>query len=330
MMNIFRRGRAGSPSLELPKICLPRQKRTTSVDEPKDIKCLEVPLEQRGRSSSFDSSSLHAEKENLEVPKPGKRCHSFDSCAPGDERSWSISSERNLSDSGKDVRRKSFKLSRYQKHRPSIEIPKLCIHCVYVESANKEEDKQECGKFYLGNEGEETLFSSSTSFSSSDEDFSDCSYDTDTDEEEIENGAIYINTNGHGDEVNLSSNEKTFAYSENLYFADEDYIETSPAGNDSSIDCPNDDTDGDYTNALTLKVPVIRQQRSTSFDGCLCKGSTSDNVSNPVRPMVKRQTSFDDDFLDVSKQIRSSSVDVNLPTDEETRYKAITTSPSHT
>ncbi|XP_063403309.1 diacylglycerol kinase zeta-like isoform X7 [Mytilus trossulus] len=334
-MNIFKRARSGSPSLEVPKICLPRQKRTTSIDEPKDIKCLEVPgLEQRGRSSSFDSASLHKEKDCLAVPKPGRRCQSFDSCNAGGDRSWSTSSDENLSDPGiKERRRKSFKLSRYQKHRPSIEIPKLCVHCVYVEQAYKDSleeiEKHTHSKFYLGNEADENLFSSSGSFSSSDEDFSDSSYESETDTEETENSE-YISeqtkTNGQNAKTEICSNENTFSKSENLYFADDDFIELNPTGNDSSID---NSTEGDYTNALTLQVPVIKQQRSTSFDGCLCKGSTSDKVSNTTRTMVKRQASFDEDSLDSSKQIRSSSVDVNLPTEEESRYKAIQTSPGH-
>ncbi|CAG2217172.1 unnamed protein product [Mytilus edulis] len=305
-MNIFKRARSGSPSLEVPKICLPRQKRTTSIDEPKDIKCLEVPgLEQRGRSSSFDSASLHKEKDCLAVPRPGRRCQSFDSCNAGGDRSWSTSSDENLSDPGiKERRRKSFKLSRYQKHRPSIEIPKLCVHCVYVEQAYK--DSLEEIEKHTHNS----------------------SYESETDTEETENSEYICEqtkTNGQNAKTEICSNENTFSKSENLYFADDDYIELNPTGNDSSID---NSTEGDYTNALTLQVPVIKQQRSTSFDGCLCKGSTSDNVSNTTRPMVKRQASFDEDS-DSSKQIRSSSVDVNLPTEEESRYKAIQTSPGH-
>lgn len=343
IMNIFRKARSGSPSLEVPKICLPRQKRQTSVDEPKDLKCLEVPLEQRGRSSSFDSSTLHKEKDSLAVPKPGRRCQSFDSCneATGD-RSWSTSSDENLSDSTKESRRGSFKLSRYRKHRPSVEIPKLCVHCVYIESAqqdsleeqSKDSSRKFCGKFYLGNEMDDNLFSSSGSFSSSEEDFSDSSYESETDDEEVVNCEKLDDKPNSGDGFSssgqkqcnhISSNNKI----ENLSFADDDYIEVNPLLNDSSVDCPNDGNGGDYTNALTLHVPVVKQQRSTSFDGCLCKGSNPDNASNSNRPMVMRQASFDEDFIDSSKQIRSSSVDVNLPTEEESRYKAIQTSPGH-
>jgi hypothetical protein len=43
--------------------------------------------------------------------------------------------------------------------------------------------------------------------------------------------------------------------------------------------------------------------------------------------MVQRQDSFDEGLLDVKSQVRSTSVDVNLPTEEEKHYKAITGSP---
>ena len=70
-----------------------------------------------------------------------------------------------------------------------------------------------------------------------------------------------------------------------------------------------------YVNAVTLAVPVIKQHRSSSMDERILKGPES---------QIQRQASFDEGcMLDVPLQKRSSSVDVNLPTDQETSYKAI-------
>ena len=129
-MNLFKRSRSRSPSMrstpsfEIPKLCFSRQKRAISIDTTNStVDTLDVPTTPRGRSSSYDGSFEHAQS-TLEVPKTGRRSKSFDAACP-----YSGSSDENISD-----QEKNYRLPRYQRTRGSLDIPKLCIHCVHIEA----------------------------------------------------------------------------------------------------------------------------------------------------------------------------------------------------
>ena len=196
-MNLFKKARSRSPSFDIPKLCLSRQKRTsevppatstvsldsvdqtvvpgtctgkymdsggasaypeteatvinnrpskgklkeadrahrkTSIQNPDTSgPTLAVPYIPRIRSSSFDTSTLHHEEQDsdntLVVPE-SQRSKSFDA-------SYSGSSEENTSD--KDTSSSIFlALPKYYRRR-SLEIPKLCIHCVHLEALSSQE-----------------------------------------------------------------------------------------------------------------------------------------------------------------------------------------------
>ena len=304
MNKIFKKSRSVSPSFEIPKICLPRQKK--SIDdaldnvEPDLSATLKVPnSEPRIRSSSFDSSTL--KQDSLEVPnKHGRRCHSFDSACT--EQLSHCSSEENISD--KEPVYKGLKMPRYQKHRSSFEIPRLCIHCIHMETKAKEMSKFEetvdksYPKQFLF---EDDIDSDEISITSS------TSYTTTSSESLSDQGDFYYLTNSE-DEGNESDCDD-----EDFYIDNED---DSSRDNDiprlEHFDSKEDEV---YVNAVTLAVPVIKQHRSSSMDERILKGPES---------QIQRQASFDEGcLLDVPVQVRSSSVDVNLPTEQETRYKAI-------
>ncbi|XP_069131451.1 diacylglycerol kinase zeta-like isoform X1 [Argopecten irradians] len=260
-MNIFRKSRCISPSFDLPRMCLPRQKQTSIDDHDLDeVICLEVPVETRARSSSFDSSSLHKETTDfLEVPTPGRRCQSFDSSSSG----WG--QEEDFVPEG---RRYSL-ISKYSRRRSSFEIPKLCIHCVHMEQYEEQQKKAE--------EDRQT---------------------------EVENGS---------------------------YSDEELYWDTGSIDSDSDDSCGPPDKEVEeimcnYTNALTLEVPVIRNCRSSSLDATILNSQspTNDIIFKSGRGVVQRQESFDEGTLEVPKQVRSSSVDISLPTEKEAHYRAIT------
>lgn len=272
-MNLFRKSRSRTPSFEIPKLCFSKEKRSTSVDERKR-KTLDVPpLEQRERSSSFDSTSLNDTEtiQFLSVPKHhnGPRCHSYDTSLP-----WTGSSEENMSD--KESSNSSLKVPKYQRRRSSLEIPKLCIHCVHNEAMHEEAQNYQ-NKFYL--EDEADIFSSSTSYSDSSE--------------------------------LTTSDDSLWSYS------DDEGNESDCEEEDDQIECKNGELRL-YRDVVTLTVPVVKQQRSSSMDACFVR------VPENNGDHVIRQCSMDVPYLEVPKTGRSSSVDVSLPTDEDSHYKAYT------
>ena len=346
MFGLFKKNRCTSP---IPKLCLPRQKSTNSV-EVYENKGLEVPLESRGRSSSFDSSSLHKETvEFLDVPKPGRRCHSFDSStSPGGH--WGTSSEESINSEKESGRKYSLKLPGYQRRRSSLEIPRLCIHCVHMEvylerQKEKENNRHKKPDFYIDVGDDNSIYSSCSD--SDDEaleedddaleefsvsDFSDLSDYIDDDESDLENGGerncdMIINDKPHRVEYTEGKlNKKNLEKSKSLTLRNNlsVNIDTSKChGIQDSDNCDNPQ----YTNAVTLEVPVIKQHRSASLDTSVFKQSESEiiRLKSPTRVLVQRQASFDEDNTDVSKQIRSTSVDVSLPTEKDAHYNATVT-----
>lgn len=323
-MHLFRKSRSRSPSFEIPKLCLSKQK-NVSIEEPSPASNgLEVPLEHRGRSTSFDSSSLCSENnEFLQVPITGRRCHSFDSCTIGSP-SWSAESS---DDNGSERESRSWNNLRISrgKRRASMEIPKLCIHCVHMERFAEKEHGGLNDNCFSNGGSEEYLASSSTSYTSSD----DASFTSDID--------FYLSDeSSQGDNGDKGSDGEPCSKDlirNKSCSPDCGYPRSSHSHSPSPEDHKSPAEDRPYTNAVTLEVPVIRQHRSTSLDGALLQTSSNSDVTtlqvNPNRGMVQRQDSFDEGLLDVNlkSQVRSTSVDVNLPTEEEKHYKAITGSP---
>jgi len=371
MNKIFKKSRSVSPSIEVPKICLPRQ--AECVDDGYDLelsKSLNVPNENRIRSSSFDSSSLQRQntynKELLEVPgKTNRRCHSFDSA-------FQISpstSEENINDSrssGGSGGSLNFvlKVPKYQGRRPSYDIPKLCIHCIHMEAKAQENMEREQALMIYNRDMKTTVdecddisFTSSTSYSSSTIDsLSDPSgfyYLSDSDDEGNESDCEdnldspscknTLNSESfdsyQGNVTSLDSQSPSpekrsildFLNGHNIPHIDskdeEDFDDIIDDVIDPDDDDDEDDDEEDFINAVTLTVPNIKQVRSSSMDACFVQSTETNKTTH--KQVVQRQKSFDQgDMLNVPIQIRSSSVDVNLPTEQESRYKAIPNSDS--
>ncbi|XP_064629460.1 diacylglycerol kinase zeta-like isoform X4 [Lineus longissimus] len=281
MAAFFKKSRATSPSFDIPKLCLPRQKRSVSIDSsgsatrsrsvspkavtppsggsPPELK--KFGHRSRSRSSSFDSSDLGSTNILLQVPDPpkrltGQRSNSFDVS----QFSEQTHSDDNSSD--KDSRDGNLKVPKYRKRGGSLEIPKLCIHCVHTEALTSSGCSPDSGT------------------SNSEYDFSSTSlsdYDS-SDMEDFDDEEIRITSNAN---LKASSNSDV--------------------------------------NVVTLVVPVVKQ-RSSSMDAAIYRTSDSE----------ERRSSLDDRILDVPKQSRASSVDVQLPTAENNNsYTAITRLASH-
>ncbi|KAL3882243.1 hypothetical protein ACJMK2_028605 [Sinanodonta woodiana] len=360
MNKIFRKSRSISPSFEIPKICLPHQKKsidqtTTSSHSDDQSQCLHVPNEHRMRSSSFDASSLHTQSDQLNVPKQGRRCHSFDSAcsiqlSPG-------SSDENVSDRKTGY---NSKLSKYSRHNTSLDIPKLCIHCVHMEAKAKELEAELDIFFNTYNTNtdmySDVSLNSSTSYTSSSCEslspgetrlyylsLSD-SEDKGNESCNSEKAEKCVTSDRHG----LSSPSfECHSHSSGSRFKRQNSIELETDGKEtvkSAIDegtygkesvksAIDEGTDGKesvksgivegtdvYTNVLTLEVPIIKQYRSSSLDACYLKVP---EVGKGAGNTIRRQASFEIDVLDAPIQVRSSSVDVTLPTEQDARYKAI-------
>ena len=146
-MHLFRRkARSPSPSIEVPRLCLPRQKATTEAPSDDDDSMtmaptamttarLNVPSGGRIRSSSFDSSSLKNEDKGstLQLPISSQRSKSLDSSYVAGS-----TSEENTSDRDSTSSLRIPVMSRYYRRR-STDIPRLCIHCIHIESLSSQE-----------------------------------------------------------------------------------------------------------------------------------------------------------------------------------------------
>ncbi|KAL8594144.1 hypothetical protein ACOMHN_018084 [Nucella lapillus] len=300
-MNIFKKSRSRSPSFEIPKLCLPklpRQKRSTSVDSSVSVSTsLIVPLENRGRSSSFDSSSLRDVKVDfLQVPPPppprktrggggsksssskssssknsssSRRSHSFDTAAP-----WSpISSDDNFSDK-ENSSSNNLKLPKHQTRRASLDIPKICMHCVHLEAIEQEREKNKRNAlFYLG----DTQNSSSTTPEES----------SSAPDSEDDSGSSFSNDDSEGSSV---EEQAVVEIIETLHHS------PSASPQRSSKDSSRTNS---YTDVVTLAVPVMKQ-RSSSMD--------AGYITKP--PESPRKASLDERTLHkVHAQIRSQSLD---------------------
>ena len=266
-MNIFKKSRSRSPSFEIPKLCvpkLPRQKRSTSMDSSTaSVVSLDVPLENRGRSSSFDSSSLRdVNIDFLQVPSKGKgghRSHSFDTTAP-----WSpVSSDDNCSDKENT---NSLKIPKYQKRRASLDIPRICMHCVHLEALEQErETARKHAMFYLG----ETQNSSPDSSLTDSEFDSDESYSSDSEGSSFGAEIEIIET--------LHSNT------------------ASPERGSKGSSRRNS-----YTDVVTLAVPVMKQRSSSMDAGYITKPPESPRkASLDERSLHKAHTQVRTQSLDI-------------------------------
>ncbi|KAK3583872.1 hypothetical protein CHS0354_033643 [Potamilus streckersoni] len=331
MNKIFKKSRSISPSFEIPKICLPHQKKsidhtTTSSHSDDQSQCLHVPNELRMRSSSFDASSLHFQSDQLNVPKQGRRCHSFDSScsiqlSPG-------SSDENVSDRKTGC---NSKLSKYSRLNTSLDIPKLCIHCVHTEAKAKELEAELnifCNIYNknTGTYSDDVSLNSSTSYTSSSseslstdqthfyylsdgDDKGNESCNPERDEECVTNDRQKLTS------PSFSCHSRSSATS----FQRQISIELETDSRESEKSAIDKGTDV-YTNVLTLEVPIIKQYRSSSLDACYLKVP---DVGKGAGSSIRRQASFEIDVVDAPIQVRSSSVDVTLPTEQDARYKAI-------
>lgn len=347
MNKIFRRQRSRSPAVPS-KARLPRQKAVDDMaPESVDVVRLEVPTNTRVRSSSFDSSSLHEGEplsDSLQVPSSERRKKSR-----GLEYSYSggSTSDENVSDKESYSR---LGLPKYFR-RKSLEIPRLCIHCVHLEALQAQDSSPYPSptpinmSLYRGESGESTyrgyLSDSESEDDSNEEEEEEENVDEeDASEDEGHSSSCVIMTPRSHDYSSRSSSIGNTSGSSFKWDSSEiqmsieeidqgvescdlkshldtktSVIQRSSPGN--TLVYPNrtkaisECDDGDYVETLQVPTP---KQRSSSLDAAYFSGQDAE-----------RTDSVDMDSLSVElPKHRSSSVDVNLPTTESGSYIAIT------
>lgn len=255
---------------------------------------LEVPdANARIRSSSFDTSSLgHGDEDDedntLQVPTASRRSRSFDANYAGASTSdEGASSDREASSS-------FLGIPKYYRRR-STEIPKLCIHCVHLEALSEMGSSQE---------------TSPTSLSGS-------AFELDKypDKGEKDYWSSESETEDDSDDESFGSGEKFIPITLSVTPTDSDeaiVISSTVVGEKTSMS----HSAAAMGAGTSLQVPHVKP-RSASMDASYLQPGTMDD----------RRASLDVDMLDTPKQPRSSSVEVSLPTEESSCYRAIT-SPS--
>ena len=299
-MNIFKKWRSRSPTFEMPRFCLPHGRRSSSVDSGN----LKVPKTNKTRAASFDVSSdgntatsdesTEVPSESyLQVPTHGIRSKSFDSAY----QPYSASSEENMSD--RESSTASLQLPKFRYRRRSLDIPRICIHCVHLETLASRENSpspRDNEQFDLDSSNKTAGFYlySSSSESSNSEGMENEGYDGSEDQE-------FSSSDLDPRPKNKASMDRTPSI-----------LLTPTLSETDSVD--RADEDGVFENAVSLTVPNLKQ-RSSSMDVAYIK--------RHIMSEEERRASVDSTFLDIPSQNRSSSVDVSLPTPETKQYKAV-------
>ena len=365
-MKIFRRARSRSPSI--PRLCLPKdQASQNQVDNEVSLasrssslstdgeqersmsfeaSTLVVPVHPRGRSSSFDASSLRRSNQDNKLQVP--TYPSVDGSTSEEECNATSKEKFSLKVPG---------LQKYYRRR-SLDIPKICIHCVHLESLSSREQSpispQMNKKFAY-----KDFFSSDSDNNHSDLSSGDESGTTsETGEDDDENEEGYMSPANTDNDNHCKKNTfaqyktvKQFAMSAESSrlgitrqfstWGQEEEGTLTPQGalchgvgkkSNNTIDSPfgklfesspnyksqdkldKADEEDSVKTVVTLEVPLVKPRSSSVDVTYLSPKYSADNQSGLLKPLN-------------SHSPKSSSIDVSLPTDESNCYKAITTSP---
>ncbi|CAG5120052.1 unnamed protein product, partial [Candidula unifasciata] len=325
-MNLFKksnhhpssRNRPSSPSsFEIPRLCLTRQKRSSSVDSSEaTLESVEIASPDTStKASSSDSSTprqhdFEGSSDHLKVPvsstidgTPGqlgsvtvhanKRSNSFDNATQ-----YVV----NLSDDNSSDKEcgsgHNLAVPKRQLRRASWEIPKICLHCLHIETlANEQRIKASSEPTFIFGEdrAREPSPTSSSGFANSSSDNEDFSVsDSEIGDAQQCRGSFYEDVTNEGDLKLIVPVVRVLTHLSNT---DNDNLE--------ELSCVIDDSRTgnrmSYTDVVSLAVPVVKP-RSTSLDATLIIGSPVDIFLEDEPQDSPRK-----------KQIRSKSVDSNMP-----------------
>ncbi|ELT95565.1 hypothetical protein CAPTEDRAFT_216572 [Capitella teleta] len=294
---------------------------STEVSDVQDVVTLKVPQHPRIRSSSFDASTLHQEELNVNNTLSVPISKSLDAGSSDDN----YVSDREVNYSFLDV-------PKYFRRR-SLEIPRLCVHCIHLESLSSHEGSPQSspGSESCSRPRDDDFWNCSSSSESSGDD-----EDDDDDDEEEEDAVKQEATSPAPPSPKaqtkspgllrrkLVRTKQHFGWdSQEIQGLIQQDIESSTRNNrsPSSTATPSprclsgeSSVDSCASNVVTLQVPLFKPRSSSVDVACM----RDDNAKSSGR-----RGSVDDQRLAVPQQKRSSSVDVSLPTDDSGAYKAI-------
>ncbi|VEN38339.1 unnamed protein product [Callosobruchus maculatus] len=305
-----------------------KRSRTPTASEMKTHSSLEVP--KQVRSASFDEIQLKAKRLQEARQSSSDEYSSFLGLPPQgfpDQRSKSV-------DSGASEELGTYldvNVKKFQRRRSSTRALPVCVHCVYLEEYKKQQSKRDVLQ----------PFSFSISESSS---------DGEPDEEPtIPECPIRVTlTPEHSAEQNNSPppvhiepptefpETPTRARRKSIHRQQAFIREPTESSLENLLDVPSpeifsDETsdgtvsEGDLINVtreldvkdIYLQVPDLKRDRAVSVDSCFL------NVTQNKTEEIQHSGNCLEIPVGPNVQLRSGSVDVVFPTDEQARYKAL-------
>ncbi|XP_060852935.1 eye-specific diacylglycerol kinase-like isoform X5 [Rhopalosiphum padi] len=323
-------------SLEVPK-----QVRSVSFDEIK-LGCTKRDEDARKERSSGSVGGGHAAAaSSLRVPAgggSGQRSRSFDSSAAA-----ASTSSGDRDDPGVYLEVPSSKHQLFHRRRSSGEkVPAAasCVHCAYLEELSKM-NRSSSGE---ENHSQRSLASTSASEDMEDEDDRGCqitvTVDTDLqDDPAAAASAIRLLSvaDGRAGDASSPSRDLEEACVKNQLTLEltppDEYLQgnrrrsiTSPKLERQEAFVVSDPADPAAVRDLFLTVPDLKRDRAASMDSCFINKPTPAGKPEEVVPVSPTQLLLDPNCgQPACNNIRSRSVDIVLPTDQQARYKALST-----
>lgn len=336
-----------------------KRSKTPTGAEMKIQSSLEVP--KQIRSASFDEMKLgshrtlydHPSMDSasgnsglLQVPCAGQRSKSFDSSGsggggsspPDDSRMFLEVPSRQLT-----PRRKTS----------SDKTAVYCVHCVYLEEQSKSGSRQSSGDDVPSSRSLTYSDTSTSDDFDSENEYADEENSTDASEcvststsqfritvtlspntvvapiPPTPPSTLNIPKLGDGDEIPQTTSRRRSITSPKLE-RQEAFIfnETSDnllEGTMERISVTEPKSDDVVVSEFFLQVPDLKRDRAVSVDSCFISKSSHSGKPEEVVPVPASQL-LEPPSLTVNNAARSRSVDIVLPTDEQARYKALSTS----
>lgn len=305
-----------------------KRSRTPTGAEMKTQSSLEVP--KQVRSASFDEIQLEAKRtlqmgestSLLTVPAQSQRSKSFDGGGSGGSGSGGEDPSSFL-----EVPR-----NRFQRRRSSGDkSPPTCVHCIYLEEYLRQQSPP-------GDDPPRTFSYSDTSTESE----ADSTTDLDIEPPSTPQCCITVTLSPNltlplfnEPPPSPSSRRKSITSPklerQQAFFFNETSLECCLSDNVLEPSSPDEPVPSPSPNSLIvseffLAVPELKRDRAASVDSCFinkCAGHTEEIAPAPATQLLLEPPPLGPNTL------RSRSVDIVLPTDQQARYKALalTTSP---
>ncbi|XP_025411315.1 eye-specific diacylglycerol kinase isoform X2 [Sipha flava] len=328
-------------SLEVPK-----QVRSVSFDEIK-LGCAKRDDDVRRERSAATDGGRSSGASSLRVPAgggtgTGQRSRSFDSSAAVTATAAAVSpspsGDRDRDDPGVYLEVPSSKHQLFHRRRSSGEkVPAAaaCVHCAYLEELSKMNRSSSGDE----NQSQRSFTSTSASEDMEDEDDRACQITVTVEPDVLHHAPVVATLNGLmiatpslSSTSSVESDEAAVKSPLTLELTPPDeYLQgnrrrsiTSPKLERQEAFAVNDIMDPAVVRDLFLTVPDLKRDRAASMDSCFINKPTPAGKPEEVMPVSPTQL-LDPNSGQPANNLRSRSVDIVLPTDQQARYKALST-----